>query len=50
MITIQTTMSHVQSVTGILLISAKQKCFKEHFVLNQPYEIEPSTSVKQQSL
>ena len=32
-------MSGVQSLAGILLISAKQKCLKEYFVLNHLYEI-----------
>ena len=34
-------MSHVQVVTGILLISAEQKIVQQYFLLKQLYEIRP---------
>ena len=41
MVTSQTTMSIAEFVTGILLISAKQKIVKQYFLLKQLYEIGP---------
>ena len=38
----KTAMSHVQTVTGILLISAKHKIYKYNFLLKQLYETGPS--------
>ena len=35
-------MLHVQFVTGILLIFAKQETVKQYFLLKQLYEIGPS--------
>ena len=40
MVTSHNAISHVKSVTGILLISIKQKLFKQYFLLKQLYEIE----------
>ena len=37
--TSQTAKSHVQSVTGILLVSTKQKHVKQHFLLKHLFEI-----------
>ena len=38
-VTSKTTMSHVQFVTGILLISAWQKYVKQYFMLKQLYKM-----------
>ena len=43
-VTSQNTMLHVQSMTGILLIPAKQENVEHFFLLEQPYEIGPRSS------
>ena len=42
-VTSQNTITHVTFVPGTLLVSAKHKLYKQHYLLKQRYEIGPRT-------